>query len=433
MIQADLYIAGTTIIVPLIILSCVVEITLHAHRGSIDKKRQLSRLISFACLLCSIMGTLFILISFQFQTTTVHVQRIYEDPAIDSESLTRAETFNYTEVVGALPEPLDVFPPYHYENKSWFKPFGALLGQPSASIYYDANITHPNATLNITARIRSTFLNLYQNLSIGVMLNGTWHHFNETHLLIANITWLADIRYSLSNNSYFQDVHMIVGLNASRDVILIVRGFVTLYAACACTTTPAFFSYIPIGGMFIALSIFIVIEVNYGRQTLKRPQRRITAENVMENETRQEIVRIVHDYPGITFSAIKRQVLLSPRTVLEQLGILQRFGVIRARDIRHNTVFFGTGTNEKQDLLLYFVANDKFRAILKALQLSPRIDFITLQARVNASRSTLMRKIRILEKFGIISITRTSGRLTAIDIDDGLRNARGLSADGRSN
>lgn len=156
---------------------------------------------------------------------------------------------------------------------------------------------------------------------------------------------------------------MLIGLNASSDVIFIARGLMEHPELSESITINLMFIVILVG-MVIFLTIIVILEINYGWQSIKTPPRRVTAENVMENDIRREIVRLIREHPRITFSSIKRHVVRSPRTVLEHLGILQRFNVVRSRDIRHNTAFFDASLTDKEWYFQYFLAKDKFFTIL---------------------------------------------------------------------
>lgn len=432
--QTEFYAACAAILILFMILLFTMAFILKKHRGSKDTRHQSIRMILLVLLLCSVIGTAFFMLSFHIETTTVRIQRDYENQAIDGEALMRAEAFNYSAIIGGTE--FEVIPPYNYENTSYFVPFINLNGQGDTNIEYNATITHPNATMNMTSLVKSDMLNFVGPYplwySIAAETNGTWALFELNETMVSNVTWLFTVQYSIrsslsSSCSWGENIHIIVALNQSRDVMFIAREIQGLFHPC-----PSFFILpviIIIGLIFFVFSIVFVIEIDFGFQSFKKAPRRVTAENVMENETRQEIVKAIHDHPGIIFAELNRRIMRSPRTLLEHLGILQRFGVVRSRDFRHNTVFFEANLAENEEIPQYFLANIKFNNILRALQSKPGTDFTTLQKVLVDSRSALMRKVKVLEKYRIITITRKAGRIVAIDIAiDELRDVRRTTA-----
>lgn len=110
MIQSDFYTICTGIIAVLILLLCVAGIILKKHRGSNDTTRQLARIIAAVFLFCSIICTTFIMLSVWIYTPNINIHRTYENPAVDRNALAKAEGFNYTDVIGALPGNTNIFP-----------------------------------------------------------------------------------------------------------------------------------------------------------------------------------------------------------------------------------------------------------------------------------------------------------------------------------
>nr|MDO8087669.1 hypothetical protein [Candidatus Sigynarchaeum springense] len=398
-------------LMPACIIACLalllgIRVAMVRNGGSIARV-QLVRVLFFVILYGMIVGSTFLALSARTVHTTVTIKRYYQDPATDSQALSEAESFNYSAVVGAGSlYNADIFPPYPYTNGTVFNPDHY---QPS-SVSYRANITRPASTINVSAIIAG-WSDWYYLREAWSLDNGTWSEVASMRNITVAVEWLVDVDYE-ERGGCITDVVQIIGLNATRDVIFFARG-----AAIVCLDV--FQNWLSSIIAFVGLpllGLFVLLEASRYYGSFKRPPRHLTAENVMENETRVAIVQAIRGTPGITFSELVRVVMRSPRTILEHLGILQRFHIVRAREIRHNTAFFDSAADKNRDLLDYFSSHVAFKATVRAIKESPRISFVALQKMVGEPRSTLMRKVRILEQHGVVRVTRDAGRLVALDI-----------------
>ncbi|MBN2150631.1 MAG: hypothetical protein JW839_04195 [Candidatus Lokiarchaeota archaeon] len=389
----------------LISLICIRETMVH-NAGSITRVQHL-RVLIFVILYALIVGTSLLALSGRTARTTVHIERHYQNPSMDSEALSAAESFDYGAIVGeGMYYDADIFPPYPYENGTVFMP---ARYQPS-SVSYRANITRPAAVVNASAAIAG-WDEFYYLRDAWMLANGSWFEASSIANISVAVEWLVDVAYE-EGGACSYDIVQIIGLNATRDVIFFARG-----AAIVCALElPSTWPYLVFVPVLFVLGSFVLLEASRYYSSFKRPPRHVTAENVMENETRVAIVQAIRGSPGITFSEIVRVVVRSPRTILEHLGVLQRFHVVRAREIRHNTAFFDATAGEGRDLIDYFSSHAAFKATTIAIKDNPRISFIALQKLVGEPRSTLIRKVRILEQHGVVRVTREAGRLVAMEI-----------------
>jgi DNA-binding transcriptional ArsR family regulator len=396
-----------------VVLLAFTQAIMGRHAGSVSRAQR-ARVVLFSVLYLSAIGSSVLAFSLQWVHTDVHVERHYQDPVADQDALVTVETFNY----GTFMNPVQfanesIFPPYPYRDhlelfSNEYQPW---------SVSYVANITRPAATVNISSTV-SAWGGLYQLREIWSLANGTWGRLNDTGSLLVGVEWFVEVKYREDGLSRFSEIVMVIGVNATRGVIFVARG---IYLEIPIVDfMPCWVCYlIPVA--FFLVCQAMVLEASRAAAPFKRPPRHVTAENLMENDTRVAVVEAVRDNPGITFSGLLRIVRRSPRTMLEQLGVLQRFGIVRAREIRHNTAFFDGAASEERDVLDYFSSHDKFQALLQAIKDAPGITFIALQRRLVEPRSTLMRKVKILEQHGVVKLAREAGQFVSIEIDAGAR------------
>nr|MDO8111850.1 hypothetical protein [Candidatus Sigynarchaeota archaeon] len=224
--QGDLIAFFIVILSMLVLLLVLAKLVLRNHQGSIDTRRQAIRISLFVGLYVLLLMTGFMSISTRVVRITVTIDRHYQDVAIDGEALNRTENFNYTAVIGSLFGIQTMFPPFPYNSSERivFSPFSNMYGVSlSTGIMYRAIITHPNATVNMTqVMVDSDWTPSLESTSIASRENGSWHVPNTADNLLIPITWLVEANYSESG-SMFVDARVLVGLNASLDVIFIAR------------------------------------------------------------------------------------------------------------------------------------------------------------------------------------------------------------------
>jgi DNA-binding transcriptional ArsR family regulator len=395
-------------VVVCVVLLAIILASLGRHEGSISQVQR-TRVVLFFVLYLSAIGSSIFAFSLQWVHTNVHIERYYQNIVTDRDALSTTEAFNYDAFMTPIPDAREsMFPPYPYQDH--FELF-STPSQPD-SVSYAANVTRPASMVNMSS-IVSAWEEWYYIREAWSLANGTWGKVNASGSLLVGVEWLVNVEYREDGITRMVDVVMVIGLNSTQDVIFVARGMsveMPLVDFMPCWI----FYMIPVAVFLVCMPM--VLEASRAAAPFKRPPRHVTVENLMENETRVAVVEAIRDNPGITFSELVRIVVRSPRTMLEQLGVLQRFGIVRAREIRHNTAFFDGVAGGERDLLDYFSSHAAFKATILVIKDSPGISFVDLQKRLGEPRSTLMRKVKILEQHGVVRVAREAGLLTALEI-----------------
>lgn len=251
-------------------------------------------------------------------------------------------------------------------------------------------------------------------LAIGIVActNHAAHGISTIPLADVSINHMAGGSGSVPlTNMSIDHVH----LNGSTDIESNVAETLNYSTLPATETTPLPFCLI-LAAMMI-LPVVSVLERDIAVHPLRKHPKRVTIESLMENETRAVIMQTIEARPGITFSELRRAVARSPRTVLQQLSILQRFGRIRSREIRHNTAFFDGTTSDVHDTADYFASNRGYSRILQKIGSNPGRNLVDLCGLLDLPRSTIARKLQILESYHIITVSREGKNIVAIKLE----------------
>ncbi|MHA1369529.1 MAG: winged helix-turn-helix transcriptional regulator [Promethearchaeota archaeon] len=369
----------------------------------------------------------FITVSIRRDDYQVHVERIYGDYNRDYPVLESIEDFNPRGVNDSLDLGSEIFPARNYSNKTEFFPFCIILGRGNQhiTINYRAYIEFPDSDMNLPALMLDKFPYLDTNdLDFNVahvMVNSTWILMPVS--LEANVTikvgWIAVIHCVI--NLDVRDY--IFGTDLEGNVILMIRvqtAPVGTGDAMEATSLIGEFgaSWLPFLIPVMAFIILSALSINSLMSSMARDRRLVTIQNYMENRTRQRILRIIRDNPGINFSAIKRHVAVSPRTLLHHLSILLKYKQIRLVNFGNKTIYFDSSiTNDLNSF--YFHVNDKrAKDLLALLVWNPDISLTEALRILKIPRSTLSRKIKRLAKAGILNVIYESNRLVSISISN---------------
>ncbi len=153
----------------------------------------------------------------------------------------------------------------------------------------------------------------------------------------------------------------------------------------------------------------------------------VTAANVMNNATRRRIKSLVAANPGIHFSRIKGQLGMSPRTIRDQLHILEKFGHVTAMDVDGKRSYVVPGSmpaaasSERSAIpVLAFMQRGGREAVVGALLSSPGTRFTRLCDAVGGPRSNVRRKVEAMEARGYVIVDRAGREMVSIRFAPGV-------------
>jgi predicted transcriptional regulator len=136
---------------------------------------------------------------------------------------------------------------------------------------------------------------------------------------------------------------------------------------------------------------------------IEKGAHRLTLEEVLENEKRDEIIRLILEMPGIHFNELLRQTDLAPGNLVWHLDILETFKIIRKQRVGQYLIYFpflDKNPLSKLDLTL-----QKSKTTLEILQIindHPGIYQNQLASRMDMNHKTIQYHLNKLTEAEII-------------------------------
>ena len=347
--EADLTAILGSVILVLVVLVGFATTILNRHRGSINTKKQAKRLAIFLVLCAMVPISAHLLIALHVEHTSVSITRVYSDVTTDQAALESAEAFNYYAIAGPLPGNRTMFPPYPYvDHFVYYSSWLAWLEYPNrngywlqnyqpASVSYVANITHPNTTLNMTAIFLANIPGETTAYPAYQLENGTWHKRALNDSVVMPVSWLVQVNY-LENGAWENlQGYMIVGLNATGNVVAIFRAYALLYMLLG---IPPWIIDFLAWAAWIVFAIFFIAQTAIVLLPFKKKPREHKKGQDTTDAICTLILNAIREQPGLPFADLANKIRALTADMLVHLGHLQRSGAIEEREINHHTVFF---------------------------------------------------------------------------------------------
>ncbi|MBN2153557.1 MAG: hypothetical protein JW839_19030 [Candidatus Lokiarchaeota archaeon] len=179
-------------------------------------------------------------------------------------------------------------------------------------------------------------------------------------------------------------------------------------------------------GMLVAWGVVARGLSRPGNATVARPNG-VTAENVMDSDTRRRIKALVAANPGIHFSRIKGQLGMSPRTIRDQLRVLVRFGHVTSMDVDGKASYVVPGSvpeaapgGQPAVPVLSFVQRGGRESVVAALLSAGETSFGGLLSALHEPRSNVRRKVEALESRGYVVVARKGREMASIRLAPGV-------------
>ncbi|MHA1648126.1 MAG: winged helix-turn-helix transcriptional regulator, partial [Promethearchaeota archaeon] len=199
------------------------------------------------------------------------------------------------------------------------------------------------------------------------------------------------------------------------------------------TPFPPKFMLYPIIGLGIILLVFgaLMSKQEYRNFLLNRKisiensPHKLSMQDVLENQKRDELIGLIIDIPGIHFNEILRQIDITPGNLDWHLNILEAYKVIKKRKVGQYILYFSyyyKNPFSEVDLLLQ--KNDTTMKILYYIAKKPNIYQKILANELGLNRSTIKYHLDKLIKAGIVQKRKTGIHvgyyvdLTKINNDD---------------
>jgi predicted transcriptional regulator len=149
--------------------------------------------------------------------------------------------------------------------------------------------------------------------------------------------------------------------------------------------------------------------------------RKLTREDVLENETRKRILELVTERPGITTAEISEELDVHYRTARHHLETLEDFGKVTGKRLRGRIRYFenhGRFDDLRKRLISCLEADTK-EAIIMEVARSGAVPSGELAERVDVAPSTASHHLGDLEEMGLLA-RRRDGRSKLYSLADGV-------------
>ncbi|MFX0102863.1 MAG: winged helix-turn-helix transcriptional regulator [Candidatus Hodarchaeota archaeon] len=146
------------------------------------------------------------------------------------------------------------------------------------------------------------------------------------------------------------------------------------------------------------------------------PGKALTKDELFQNDTRKQIYKLIKEQPGIYFSKIRNILEKGSQVILFHLKILEQFKAIKIENFNGNKACFVTSLENQLAHLFYYLNKENTITILNAIVTTPGLSFIELLKQLDIPRTTLMRKIKILEKKGFLEVIYESNQLIYLEL-----------------
>jgi predicted transcriptional regulator len=167
----------------------------------------------------------------------------------------------------------------------------------------------------------------------------------------------------------------------------------------------------PIIGLPIELLLFIKLFTYLGI-------RRITKNNIFDNDVRNQIYTCIRNNPGIFLDVLSQKTGMKPGTLKHHLAILKIMGKILLSDTRGHTRYFENSGKYSplEQTVIKYCNNDTDRMILETLLQSPEISRKDLVENLCISGPTVTWHMQRLRNEHIIFVQST-GRYVRYEIN----------------
>jgi len=259
--------------------------------------------------------------------------------------------------------------------------------------------------LNITADHVEFYSTIDENLGLSEDLTWSWAIYEETSetwfLLDSTVT--QGVISTIFTEDITQDTHFTITV-------------VSISSSPSFWTTPAGIAIIAVGVFGIVIGL-IMSKAEYRSYLLNRflpiekGPHRLSMEDVLENENRDFIIKLILEQPGIHFNELLRQVGLTAGNLAWHLDILETFKVIKKQRMGQYLLYYPY--LEKNPISKLDPKLQKSKTTLEILQLigdHPGIYQNQIAKRMDLDHKTVKYHLDKLLEVDIVE-TRKNGRL----------------------
>ncbi|OIR19051.1 MAG: hypothetical protein BEU04_04375 [Marine Group III euryarchaeote CG-Bathy1] len=182
--------------------------------------------------------------------------------------------------------------------------------------------------------------------------------------------------------------------------------------------TTEIYSLIPSLGAFAAFGIVYYSgkseNLRYGFFRLMIPMyTRFQKNNVLDDETRQDLIGYIYSHPGVNYGTIKDYLGMHNGTLSHHLYTLEKTRIVESKRAGRKRLFFPVNFEEKNAFVMKNTSNAVQEGIIKIISKEPGCSQTIIAKNLGLSRQRINYNINLLARRGLVRIEKM-GRVTRV-------------------
>ena len=182
--------------------------------------------------------------------------------------------------------------------------------------------------------------------------------------------------------------------------------------------TTEIYSLIPSLGVFAAFGIVYYSgkseNLRYGFFRLMIPMyTRFQKNNVLDDETRQDLIGYIYSHPGANYGTIKDYLGMHNGTLSHHLYTLEKTKIVESKRAGRKRLFFPVNFEEKNAFVMMNTSNAVQEEIIKIISKEPGCSQTIIAKNLGLSRQRINYNINLLSRKGLVRIEKV-GRVTRV-------------------
>lgn len=141
------------------------------------------------------------------------------------------------------------------------------------------------------------------------------------------------------------------------------------------------------------------------------PGTKLMKNNVTENDTRNDILNFIRKHPGKNINEIMRAHNLGSNLALWHLSALEKFRLIRSKEIGNRKIFFIYNADTKYDEYHYYLHNDVVLTIIRfMIQENHAFKVTQIAEGLGKNHNTIKKYLKVLQQLKLVKVEKDQTR-----------------------
>jgi len=140
---------------------------------------------------------------------------------------------------------------------------------------------------------------------------------------------------------------------------------------------------------------------------------RFQKNNVLDDETRQDLIGYIYSHPGVNYGTIKDYLGMHNGTLSHHLYTLEKTRIVESKRAGRKRLFFPVNFEEKNAYVMKNTSNAVQEGIIKIISKEPGCSQTIIAKNLGLSRQRINYNINLLARKGLVRIEKM-GRVTRV-------------------